>query len=70
LRIYYPELKKSANKRVGLEIEEVFPRFYPGTKLSMFEELPPWMLSSLIKEEKNVFRVLKREPQIHSKNVS
>jgi hypothetical protein len=59
VKIYYPDLIfKNKNK---VMIEEVVPRLYPGTKLEMFCLLPEWMLKDLIKEEKDVFKVIKKD---------
>lgn len=55
LKIYCPELK--IKDKIGFATEEVMPRNYPGTDLSMFELLPPWMLKSLQKEEKDIFKI-------------
>lgn len=55
LKIYCPELK--IKDKIGFASEEVMPRYYPGTELSMFELLPPWMLKSLQKEEKDIFKL-------------
>lgn len=73
LKIYCPELV--IKDRKGLTTEELLPRLYPGTDLKMFEILPPWMLESLQKEEKDIFKLqnnksdnkLKQDPK---KNVS
>lgn len=55
LKIYCPELK--IKDKIGIAPEEVMPRNYPGTELSMFDLLPPWMLKDLQKEEKDIFRL-------------
>lgn len=59
LKIYYPELKMKDKK--GIAIEELVPQFYPGTENLMFFPMPDWMLKDLIKEERNVFKVEKKE---------
>lgn len=66
LKIYYPELTTQGKK--GLIIEEMLPRCYPGTQLSMFEPLPPWMLQSLQKEEKDVFKVVNKTSDTDKKS--
>lgn len=58
LKIYYPELKKE--DKVGITVEEVFPRHFPGTEMTMFEPLPDWMLKDLQREEKEVFRLVEK----------
>ena len=50
LKIYYPDL--SIKDRKGFTAEEVIPFFYPGTKKTMFEEVPDWMLCDFAREEK------------------
>jgi hypothetical protein len=58
LKVYYPELiLKKSNK---VMIEEVVPRYYPGTEGEMFSLLPEWMLKDLIKEEKNSFTLVQK----------
>ena len=58
LKVYYPDLKhKKSNKII---VEEVVPRFYPGTEQEMFSVLPDWMIIDLNKEEKNIFKVVKK----------
>lgn len=58
LKVYYPEL--TINKKSKVMVDEVVPRFYPGSKNEMFSLLPKWMLSDLIKEEKNSFSIVKK----------
>lgn len=57
LKIYCPDLNK--NGKMGLTTYEVSPKFYPGTKLTMFQVVPVWMLRDLQKEEKDIFKVEK-----------
>jgi len=59
LKVYYPDLIK--DKKEGITVEEVAPRKFPGTEMSLFEPLPVWMLTSLQKEEKDVLKLLKKE---------
>lgn len=66
LKIYCPELKLK-NKN-GFATEEMLPRNYPGTKLNMFDPLPVWMLKSLQKEEKDIFKVLRNNPDSDTKS--
>lgn len=70
LKIYCPELK--VNHKDGITTEEVLPKKYPGTELSLFEPLPLWMLKSLQKEEKDVFKIVNKDsnPDIKSKTKS
>jgi hypothetical protein len=58
LKVYYPDLNIKKSKKVT--IEEVMPRLYPGTQNAMFQVVPDWMLSDIIKEEKNTFTVVKK----------
>lgn len=58
LKVYYPEL--TINKKTKVMIDEVVPRYYPGTKSEMFSLIPKWMLTDLIKEEKNSFSLVKK----------
>ena len=58
LKLYCPEL--SLKKRTGVTVNEVLPRFFPGTELSLFELIPPWMLRDLQKEEKDIFKVVEK----------
>jgi hypothetical protein len=60
LKIYFPELK--LKNKTGFATEEMLPRNYPGTKLTMFELLPEWMLKNLQKEEKDIFKILRNNP--------
>ncbi len=55
LKIYCPEL--SIKNKIGFTVEEVMPRKYPGTELSMFELFPLWLLEDLQKEEKEIFKL-------------
>lgn len=64
LKIYCPEL--TLKNKTGFATEEMLPRKYPGTDLDMFALLPDWMLKSLQKEEKDVFKVLRQNPDIKS----
>jgi len=50
LKVYYPDLKIDKNKRQGLTVEEVLPRFYPGTEFTLFEVLPDWVLKDYKKK--------------------
>lgn len=65
LKIYCPEL--IIKDKVGFASEEIMPRKYPGTDLSMFELLPLWMLKSLQKEEKDIFKLLRSKSDIDKK---
>lgn len=66
LKIYCPELK--LKNKTGFATEEMLPRNYPGTDLSMFELIPGWMLKSLQKEEKDIFKVLRNNPDSDTKS--
>jgi hypothetical protein len=66
LKVYCPELK--IKNRVGFATEEVLPRKYPGTELTMFEPLPPTMLRSLQKEEKDIFKLLRKNSDSDNKS--
>jgi hypothetical protein len=59
LKVYYPDLTFKNSKK--LTIEEVTPRYLPGSKNEMFSLVPDWMLKDIIKEEKNAFIVTKRD---------
>jgi len=63
LKIYFPELV--LRNRKGLTTEEVLPMLYPSTKLTMFELLPLWMLKNLQKEEKDIFKLLRKDTKIN-----
>lgn len=65
LKIYCPELVLKG--KTGFATEEVLPLRYPGTELVMFELLPLWMLQSLQKEEKDVFKILRKSHDIDNK---
>lgn len=68
LKIYCPDIVKDNKK--GLTTFEVSPKYYPGTKLDMFQVVPVWMLKDLQKEEKNIFNVkkdIKSDKNIKSK---
>lgn len=56
LKVYCPDL--SLGGKVGITTEEMLPRYYPGTKLTMFEEVPSWMLENFQKDESNAFSVV------------
>lgn len=58
LKVYFPEL--TINKKSKVMVDEVVPQYYPGTKNEMFCLIPKWMLTDLIKEEKNSFSVVKK----------
>jgi hypothetical protein len=45
LKIYYPDMILKDKK--GITAEEVMPRFYPGSKLEMFCEVPEWFLKDI-----------------------
>ena len=48
LRVYYPELKKKDDpEKIGVAVEEVVPRYFPGTKQEMFGLIPEWILKEL-----------------------
>ena len=64
LKIYFPELVLKHRK--GLTTEEILPMFYPSTKLTMFECLPSWMLKNLQKEEKDIFKLLRKDSNTDS----
>lgn len=59
LKIYYPELVLKGRIR-GFAIEELACRYFPGKDLSMFEPLPNAMVKELMKEEKDILKVEKR----------
>jgi len=56
LKIYYPDLVK--DNKEGITVDEVAPRFFPNTKMMMFNVLPAWMLKNLQKEEKDVLKLV------------
>ena len=58
LKVYYPDLVFKNSKK--LTIEEVTPKFYPGSQHEMFSLIPDWMLKDLMKEEKNAFKIVKK----------
>jgi hypothetical protein len=68
LKVYFPELKYRG--KMGLTVEEVLPRYYPKTKLLMFELLPSIMLKDLQKEEKDIFRIYKRDIDLDNRTDS
>ena len=61
LKVYCPEL--SLKKKRGVTVDELLPRFFPGTDLTMFEPLPPWMLRDLQKEEKDIFKLIRKSEE-------
>jgi hypothetical protein len=60
LKVYLPEViaKTKDKEKKGVTVEEMMPRYYPGTDAVLFEPLPVWMLTSLQKEEKNLLKIL------------
>jgi hypothetical protein len=58
LKVYCPDLRKNGK---GVTVEEMLPMFFPGTKLAMFELLPVWMLQSLQKAEKDIFKLVSKD---------
>lgn len=56
LKVYYPDLTIKRLKKVT--IEEVMPMFYPGTQNAMFQVVPDWMLSDIVKAEKNTLTIV------------
>ena len=50
LKIYYPDL--SLKRKKGITAEEVTPRYYPGTSLDMFVEVPDWFLKDIRSNKK------------------
>jgi hypothetical protein len=58
LKVYYPELIHKKSSKVT--IEEVVPKYYPGTKNEMFKVVPEWMLKDIVKKEKNPFTIVKK----------
>jgi hypothetical protein len=68
LKIYCPEL--SIKGKRGFATEEIMPIKYPGTELTLFELLPPWMLTSLQKEEKDIFKLLRKDQDPDTDNKS
>jgi len=68
LKIYYPDLK--LKDKQGLTVEELVPRYYPGTELFMFDMLPSWMLKDLQKEEKDIFKIENTDKTINSRSKS
>jgi hypothetical protein len=56
LTIYCPELRKSDNK-LGFSVEEVLPKYYPGTELCLFEEIPEWMLNQIKSDTWKTFKL-------------
>jgi hypothetical protein len=58
LKIYYPDIIK--DKKEGITVEEVVPRYYPKSEMAMFDALPLWMLTSLQKEEKDVLKLVEK----------
>ena len=67
LKIYFPEL--IMKQRKGLTTEEVLPKLYPKTTLTMFELIPPWVLKSLQQEEKDIFKLLRKDPDTNNKSI-
>jgi len=67
LKVYFPELKYKG--RLGLKVDEVLPRYYPKTKLLMFDLLPPWVLKDLHKEESDIFKIYKRDIDNRTDNI-
>lgn len=57
LKIYCPDLIKDNKK--GTITYEVSPKFYPETKLTMFQVIPVWMLKDIQKAEKDIFKIEK-----------
>ena len=58
LKVYHPDL--IIKDKRGITVHEVLPRFYPDTKLLMFDVLPEWMLEDFEKEEKDPFTLKKK----------
>ncbi len=61
LKVYHPELV--LKNRHGITADEVLPRCYPGTKLTMFDVVPMWMLKDFKKEEKDAFTLENKGPR-------
>lgn len=55
LKVYHPDLVRGTKK--GLTVEEVLPKYYPGTELMLFDLLPAWMVSDLNKVEKDILKL-------------
>jgi hypothetical protein len=58
LSIFYPELVRDG--KVGITVEEMLPRVYPGEKTTLFELLPDWMGQELskLKSKDRTFKVV------------
>lgn len=63
LKVYYPDLIMKASKKAGMVAEEVCPKFFPGTQLMLFDKVPEWMMSDVLKKEK-IFKVVKKSPDV------
>jgi hypothetical protein len=61
LKVYCPEL--SLKKKRGVTVDELLPLHFPGTKLTMFEPIPSWMLKDLQKEEKDIFKIIRKQEE-------
>lgn len=59
LKVYYPELVLKGKLR-GFSAQELACRYYPGKEITMFEPLPDALVKELVKEEKNILKVEKR----------
>jgi hypothetical protein len=59
LKVYYPDL--ILKDKTKITTEELVPQYFPGTQFEMFCLLPDWMVKDINKEEKNIFKVVKKD---------
>lgn len=59
VKIYFPDLIFKEKK--GITVEEVIPKFFPGSKKPMFTVVPEWMIRDINKEEKNAFDLVNKK---------
>lgn len=62
LKVYCPELKIKGKD--GITVDEMMPRYYPGTKLELFTPLPEWVIADLNKEERDAFSLVEKNSRI------
>ena len=59
LKVYMPDL--IIKGKTGIAVEEVLPRYYPGTKHTLFDIFPDKLLEDINKKDKEFFSVKKKE---------
>jgi hypothetical protein len=69
LKVYCPELRRQ-DKKLGFSTEEVVPRCYPGTEMTMFDVVPEWMLEQITSDKWDVFKVLQKKSEVQDLSVT